>query len=179
VGTVRRELLDRMLIFGLRQLVSVLAEYADHYNMLWVPKTRPPHATWPYSWMSPPRRSTRTIRTSPVGAASGRAWSGGPAERTVWPMVVVVRHIYRQHLLQLLLTKDQHPIKQLTTDCADPALREGVCPRRPHRRVQDLDASAPKTASKLSVNFASRPRMRNLNCLTRSPRSISRFRPVV
>jgi putative transposase len=32
VGTVRRELLDRMLIFGRRQLVLVLAEYADHYN---------------------------------------------------------------------------------------------------------------------------------------------------
>jgi putative transposase len=29
---VRREVLDRMLVFGRRQLVSVLAEYADHYN---------------------------------------------------------------------------------------------------------------------------------------------------
>ena len=33
VGTVRREVLDRMLIFGRRQLVSMLAEYADHYNV--------------------------------------------------------------------------------------------------------------------------------------------------
>jgi putative transposase len=32
VGTVRRELLDRMLIVGCRQLRSVLTEYADHYN---------------------------------------------------------------------------------------------------------------------------------------------------
>jgi putative transposase len=32
VGTVRRELLDRMLIFSRRQLVLVVAEYADHYN---------------------------------------------------------------------------------------------------------------------------------------------------
>jgi putative transposase len=32
VGTVRRELLDRMLIFGCRHLQAVLAEYADHYN---------------------------------------------------------------------------------------------------------------------------------------------------
>jgi putative transposase len=32
VGTVRRELLDRMLIFGCQQLRSVLAEDADHYN---------------------------------------------------------------------------------------------------------------------------------------------------
>jgi putative transposase len=32
VGTVRREVLDRMLIVGGRQLRSVLVEYADHYN---------------------------------------------------------------------------------------------------------------------------------------------------
>jgi putative transposase len=32
VGTVRRELLDRMLIVGCRQLRSVLAEYVDHSN---------------------------------------------------------------------------------------------------------------------------------------------------
>jgi putative transposase len=33
VGTVRREVLDRMLVLGCRQLRSVLAEYADHYNL--------------------------------------------------------------------------------------------------------------------------------------------------
>jgi putative transposase len=33
VGTVWREVLDRMLIFGCRQLRSVLAEYAHHYNL--------------------------------------------------------------------------------------------------------------------------------------------------
>jgi putative transposase len=32
VGTVRREVLDRMLTFGGRRLRSVLAEYANHYN---------------------------------------------------------------------------------------------------------------------------------------------------
>jgi putative transposase len=32
VGTVRREVLDRMLILGCRQLRSVLTEYANHYN---------------------------------------------------------------------------------------------------------------------------------------------------
>ena len=32
VGTVRREVLDRMLILGCRLLRSVLAEYVDHYN---------------------------------------------------------------------------------------------------------------------------------------------------
>jgi transposase InsO family protein len=32
VGTVRREYLDRMLIFNRRQLGAVLSEYVDHYN---------------------------------------------------------------------------------------------------------------------------------------------------
>jgi len=32
VGTVRRECLDRMLIFGRRHLEGVLAEYVAHYN---------------------------------------------------------------------------------------------------------------------------------------------------
>jgi putative transposase len=32
IDTVRREVLDRMLIFGRRHLASVLAEFADHYN---------------------------------------------------------------------------------------------------------------------------------------------------
>jgi putative transposase len=32
VGTVRREVLDRILVVGCRQLRSVLAEYVDHYN---------------------------------------------------------------------------------------------------------------------------------------------------
>src|SRR5918912_3577101 len=32
VGTVRRELLDRMLILGRRHLQVVLREYVEHYN---------------------------------------------------------------------------------------------------------------------------------------------------
>ena len=32
VGTVRRELLDRMLVFGQRQLETVLVGYVAHYN---------------------------------------------------------------------------------------------------------------------------------------------------
>ena len=32
VGTIRRECLDRMLIFGRRHLEAVLGEYVEHYN---------------------------------------------------------------------------------------------------------------------------------------------------
>jgi putative transposase len=32
IGTVRRELLDRMLIMNRRHLTAVLAEYVAHYN---------------------------------------------------------------------------------------------------------------------------------------------------
>jgi putative transposase len=32
VGTARRQLLDRMLIFGRRHLETVLVEYVSHYN---------------------------------------------------------------------------------------------------------------------------------------------------
>jgi putative transposase len=58
VGTIRRECLDRMLIFTRRQLEAVLAEYVDHYN------THRPHRslnqTAPLS-MSPPRASSPDV----------------------------------------------------------------------------------------------------------------------
>ena len=38
IGTLRRELLDRMLILGERHLRTVLSEYQLHY---WPPPTRP------------------------------------------------------------------------------------------------------------------------------------------
>jgi putative transposase len=58
VGTIRRECLDRMLIFHRRQLKAVLAEYVDHYNH------HRPHRSLnqaaPLS-MSPPRASSPNV----------------------------------------------------------------------------------------------------------------------
>jgi putative transposase len=61
VGTVRREVLDRMLILGCRQLRAVLAEYVDHYNA--TARTAPwgrPHRSGP-----PNHRSSRRLERLP------------------------------------------------------------------------------------------------------------------
>jgi hypothetical protein len=48
---------------------------------LWVPKTPSPHATWAYSWISPPTRSSLTTGKSAAGAGGGMTPSGGPWSR--------------------------------------------------------------------------------------------------
>jgi putative transposase len=68
VGTVRRELLDRMLILGCRQLRSVLAEYADHYN-----GHRPHRALG----QAPPLGPTEPPVVRPAGGVARRDRLGG------------------------------------------------------------------------------------------------------
>ena len=68
VGTVRREVLDRMLIFGRRQLVSVLAEYTDHYNV-----HRPHRALG----QAPPLGSVESAIAVPAGRVVRRDRLGG------------------------------------------------------------------------------------------------------
>jgi putative transposase len=68
VGTVRREAWDRTLIFGCRQLWSVLAEYADHYN-----RHRPHRA----SGKAPPLGSAEPPATRPAGRVARRDRLGG------------------------------------------------------------------------------------------------------
>jgi len=57
VGTIRRECLDRMLIFHRRQLEAVLAEYVDHYN------SHRPHRSLEQA--SPLLMSPASLSTSP------------------------------------------------------------------------------------------------------------------
>jgi putative transposase len=68
VGTVRRELLDRMLILGCRQLRSVLAEYVDHYN-----RHRPHRALG----QTPPLGAGRSAVVVPAGTVARRDRLGG------------------------------------------------------------------------------------------------------
>jgi putative transposase len=68
VGTVRREVLDRMLVFGGRQLRSVLAEYADHYN-----GHRPHRALG----QAPPLGPTEPPVVRPAGGVARRDRLGG------------------------------------------------------------------------------------------------------
>jgi putative transposase len=68
VGTVRREVLDRMLILGCWQLRSVLAEYADHYNV-----HRPHRALG----QAPPLGPAEPPVVLPTGRVVGRDRLGG------------------------------------------------------------------------------------------------------
>jgi transposase InsO family protein len=73
LGTVRRELLDRMLIVGCRQLRSVLAEYADHYN-----GHRPHRALG----QAPPLGSAEPPVIPPAGRVTRRIDSAGCSMNT-------------------------------------------------------------------------------------------------
>jgi putative transposase len=68
VGTVRREVLDRMLVFGCRQLRSVLAEYADHDN-----RHRPHRALG----QAPPLGPDESALEVPMGSVVPRDRLGG------------------------------------------------------------------------------------------------------
>ena len=68
VGTVRRELLDRMLIVGCWQLRSVLAEYVDHYN-----RHRPHRALG----QAPPLGPGESAAAVPAGRVARRDRLGG------------------------------------------------------------------------------------------------------
>ncbi len=70
VGTVRREVLDRMLIFGRRQLERVIGGYVDHYN------GHRPHRALGQRPPLGPGEPTALV-TGPVGTVARRDRLGG------------------------------------------------------------------------------------------------------
>jgi putative transposase len=67
LGTVRRELLDRMLILNQRQLGTVLAEYVAHFN------THRPHEPWTRQRRCNRSHPLRCLPSFGSGAATGSA----------------------------------------------------------------------------------------------------------
>ncbi len=71
VGTIRRECLDRILIFGRRHLEAVLTEYVDHYNRhrphRSLAQTSPLSPTSPVLPRRPPPDATQLRRSDRIG----------------------------------------------------------------------------------------------------------------
>ena len=103
VGSVRRECLDHMLVFGSRQLVRVLVEYAGYFN-----------PSRPHQGLA--RVMTETSR--PVAPVS---WSPGlvaltPAllgQSLMWPRLIEVPRILLQHTYELTVTQHKPVIETL------------------------------------------------------------------
>ncbi len=136
--------------------------------------TRPGHTHGSARRVDPAAQPVRWL----LDRVRGRLRRWRLTESAVRPVLVVVRHVARQHCLEMPRTQDQHPVEQLTTYGADPAFGERIRSRRPYRRRQGSDALRGEDRIEGVVNFASRSRMRNLNltCSVRSAKSMSRLR---
>jgi hypothetical protein len=59
-------------------------------------------------------------------------------KRTVWAVVVEVRHVLGQHRHKMAAAKDQHPVQQFTAGSSNPSFGNRVVPRRPLRLIASL-----------------------------------------
>ena len=89
----------------------------------------------------------------------------------VRPVVIEMTHVLVQDGLCVSFVVDQHPVGAFGADAADKSFRVAVCPGRMGRIFTTVIFSEAKTASKASVNLASRSRIRNRNALIPSSRS--------
>jgi hypothetical protein len=71
VGTLRREVLDRMLIFNARYLSKILTEYAEHHNHL--VRISPAVSDRPPSKPQDCGRSPTWLTSAPSGG--NRSWT--------------------------------------------------------------------------------------------------------
>jgi transposase InsO family protein len=70
IGSIRRECLDHIIVFGEAHLRRILKSYADYYNSVRThrslhkdaPISRPIHQTWNHSFTTHPRRASPSLR---------------------------------------------------------------------------------------------------------------------
>jgi hypothetical protein len=92
---------------------------------------------------------TESISSHDASSRQDDRWFGRP-ERWCLPqgavraVHVVMIGVLGQHRPQLPASEDDHPVKQLTANGADPPLRVGVRPWCPHRRSQHLESLGSK-----------------------------------
>ena len=90
-------------------------------------------------------RPTEPIWSYDPSSRHDDRWLARPQRRrlpqgTVRTVVVVMIDVLGQDSLEMPASQDQHPVQCLTPNGADPALRVGVRPRRPHRCAQHLES---------------------------------------
>ena len=91
-------------------------------------------------------------------------------------VLVGVRGVLGQNLLEMAPTEDEEPIEALSADGPDEALRNAFARGDRIGVLMVLTPSVRKTSSKPEVNLVSRSRMRNLTDRERSVRSWLRLR---
>jgi hypothetical protein len=99
-------------------------------------------ATCRYSWTSPPRTSTRSMRricSTPAGAGSLAAVSTPRPMPRCGRGRVVVHRVVGQHPLEVTPVEHQDRVQALSPHGAHPALRAGVGLRRPRRNPHYLN----------------------------------------
>jgi hypothetical protein len=79
-----------------------------------------------------------------LGCCAPGEWPQGSAlaESAVRPVTVVVKFVLAKYGRGVALVDDEDAVEELAADGADKAFSDGVGPRRPHGRPDDLDAAA-------------------------------------
>ena len=91
-------------------------------------------------------------------------------------VVVVVRHVLHEDLLEMTATEDEESVETLSAGRAYESLGDRVRTRRSNGRLMTLMPSVRNTSSKLALNFVSLSRTRNLTARERSERTILKLR---
>ena len=69
-------------------------------------------------------------------------------------VLVVMRDIRGENVLEVAATDDEDPVEAFAADAADPALGMRPCLRRPHRRFDHRDAFGAEDLVELTREFA-------------------------